>query len=147
MLDKIVSRINNWLTRFRKIKVKPENLLLLFPHCLQWSECKQNIVSDINNCKRCGKCRIGDLANLAEKLGVQYMVASGGRQAAMRVKQKSVKAIVAVACEKEIREGVLAVFPKPVIGVINLRPKGPCVDTDCNMEEVEAAIRELLLEE
>lgn len=145
MFDAQITRLGNWVTRLRKVRVRPEELLLLFPHCLQWSKCPHNILADLENCRHCGKCKISELIQLAERMGIQIFVASGGRQAVKRVRQENVKAIVAVACEKEIREGLFATFPKPVIGVVNLRPSGPCVDTDCNMLEVESALREFLL--
>jgi hypothetical protein len=52
-----------------------------------------------------------------------------------------VDAVVAVACEKELQEGLKGVFPKPALGVINLRPNGPCVDTKVDLEELEETIR------
>jgi len=89
---------------------------------------------------------VSELITLAEKLGIQIFVASGGRQAVKRVREDRVKGIVAVACEKEIREGPMATFPKPVIGVINLRPHGPCIDTDCDMAQVESALKEFFID-
>ena len=48
--------------------------------------------------------------------------------------------IVAVACQKELRDGVLAVFPKAVLTIANTRPHGPCVDTDVDLDKVRDAI-------
>jgi hypothetical protein len=63
------------------------------------------------------------------------------------VKQDCVDAVVAVACEKELREGMRATFPKPVLGIINLRPNGPCRDTDVDVAQVEDAMRWFLRDE
>jgi uncharacterized protein len=144
MFDAQIVRMGNWLTRRRRIRVRPEELLLLLPHCLQWNECPHNVVGKLENCRRCGKCAIRDLVELAGRRGVQCAIVSGGRQAVARVRQSEVKAILAVACEKELREGIFAVFPKPVLGVVNLRPHGPCVNTSVAVSEVDAAIGELL---
>jgi hypothetical protein len=144
MLDATVVKFGNWLTRRRGVRVRPENLLLLFPHCLQWSDCPQNVTQKLANCRRCGKCRIKDLLELAERRGLQVYCASGGREAAARVKRPDVHAVLAVACEKELRQGMMATLPKPVLGVVNLRPHGPCRDTDVGLPAVEAALRELL---
>ncbi|MHC4873478.1 MAG: DUF116 domain-containing protein [Planctomycetota bacterium] len=146
MISKKVVELGNWFTRRKKLKVKAENILLLFPHCIQWSKCQYNITSDLSNCKKCGRCKVKNLIDLAEKLGLQIAVASGGRQAVKRVKEESVKAVIAVACEKELCAGMISVFPKPVLGIVNLLPNGPCVDTDVNMKEVEAGIKELIEE-
>ena len=137
-------KASNWLSRRRGVRVPAANLLLLFPHCLQWSKCPHRIVNNLENCKRCGKCGVKGLLELAEKLGVQIAVASGGRQAVTRVKRPDVHAVVAVACEKELCLGIMATMPKPVIGVVNLRPHGPCVDTAVDLAKAEAALREFL---
>jgi hypothetical protein len=143
MLDKQIIAINNLISKLRRRRVKPENILLVFPHCLQWSGCQQNIVQDLANCKRCGKCQICDLLELQERLGTRCHVASGGRQAVAMVKQNDIKVVVAVACEKELRSGILATIPKPIIAIPNEQPCGPCKDTRVNMESVEKAIRQV----
>jgi len=146
MLDKQIIAINNALTKLRQLRVPPENILLIFPHCLQWSGCQQNIVQDLANCKRCGKCRICDLLALQERSGMRCHVVSGGRQAVALVKQKEIKAVIAVACEKELRSGILAALPKPVIAIPNQLPCGPCKDTQVDMRQVEQAVAKVMAE-
>ena len=46
-----------------------------------------------------------------------------------------------IACTKELRQGILAAFPKAVIGVVNAWTVGPCKDTDVDLTEVERAIQ------
>jgi len=133
-------KLLNGVTRIRRSRCAPEELLVLLPSCLQSSKCKQRITNDITECKRCGQCKIKDMIELCEKRGVRCMVATGGRLALSMAKSDQIKGIVAVACEKELQEGMTGVFPKPVLGVINIRPYGPCTDTDVNIEEVEEAI-------
>ena len=145
-MSRLVVGLNNWMTHLRRKRVKPDELLLLFPHCLQRSVCECNIVQDLSACKRCGRCKIGELISLAEKYGCRSAVASGGRLAVARVKDPSVKAVVAVACRKELRQGILASFPKAVIGVVNTWPGEPCKDTDVEISEVERAVQWLLRE-
>ena len=93
------------------------------------------------NCRRCAKCKVHDLVTLSETYGCRIEVASGGHLAAQKVRDVSVRAVVAVACTSELRQGVLASFPKAVIGVVNRWPKGPCKDTDVDVQEVERAIQ------
>ena len=137
-------RKSNALTARRRVKVAPEHLLLLLPHCMQWSGCAQNVREDIANCKQCGKCRVGDMKALAAKYGVRCVVVGGGRRAVEEVRRESTHAVVAVACEKELVAGVLATLPKPVLAVNNTRPCGACRDTSVDPDEVEKAIRSLL---
>jgi hypothetical protein len=72
---------------------------------------------------------------------VHVFLATGGRQAATRAKAPGIKAIVAVACEKELRAGVFAALPKAVLGCTISWPCGPCKDTTIRMETVEEAVR------
>ena len=137
-------KLLNSVTRLRRSRCKPEELLLLVPACLQSSQCTQKITNDIGECRRCGRCKVKDMIELSEKYGTRCMVATGGRVALEMAKEGGVKAVVAVACEKELQEGMTAVFPKPSLGIVNIRPHGPCKDTDVELEEVEKAIRWLL---
>ncbi|HUU42142.1 MAG TPA: DUF116 domain-containing protein [Planctomycetota bacterium] len=145
-MSRILVGLSNLLTHLRRTRVKPDELLLLFPACLQCSECPQNVLADLVNCKRCGKCKVSDLRALAEKYGCRIEIASGGHLALAKVRDPGVRAVVAVACSKELRQGILASFPKAVVGVVNVWTKGPCKDTDVDLDEVEGAIRWLLRE-
>ncbi|HUW56517.1 MAG TPA: DUF116 domain-containing protein [Planctomycetota bacterium] len=140
-MSRIVVGLSNLMTRLRRTRVRPDELLLLFPICLQCSECPNNIVNDVTNCKRCGKCKVSDLVALSEKYGCRIEAATGGRLAVVKVRTTGVRAVVAVACHKELRQGILASFPKAVIGVVNAWPKGPCKDTDVDLGAVERAIQ------
>ena len=143
MLELLI-RLNNWITRKRGGRVNRDQILLLLPHCLQNSSCQHNIMNDLNNCRRCGKCDIAELLKLRDKYGIRCAVVGGGRQALACVKDKGIKAVVAVACAKELLDGIRASLPKRVLAVCNTRPHGPCKDTSVNPALVESAIMELL---
>lgn len=138
--------LSNLVQRLKGSKCPPSSLLIMFPHCIQWSKCPQKITLDLGECKRCGKCKVKDLIELSEKYGVQLAVATGGRAALQRVKSEDIRGVVAIACEKELRIGLMAAFPKAILSVPNLRPHGYCKDTDVTMEDVERYVREFLEE-
>ncbi len=140
-MSRIVVGLSNLATRIRRTRVRSDELMLLFPVCLQCSECPNDIVDDVDNCKRCGKCKVSDLVALSETYGCRIEAAAGGRLAVAKVKDTGVRAVVAVACHKELRQGILASFPKAVIGVVNTWPNGPCKETDVELDEVERAIQ------
>ena len=134
-------RIMNLLTHARRTRCRPDELLILLPSCLQSSQCRQKIANDVGECLRCGRCKVRDILELVDRYGCRCAVATGGRLALERARSAGVAGVVAVACEKELQAGMLAAFPKPSLGVINLRPNGPCKDTDVDLEQVEEAIR------
>lgn len=136
--------INNQLVLSEARKVKPEKLLILLPHCLQFHDCHVRITGDITNCKKCGKCKIKDLVSLTEKYHVPVSVATGGTLARRIVVEKRPDIIIGVACERDLTSGIQDSFPIPVFGILNKRPFGPCYDTDIDMERVERAIKVFL---
>ena len=71
-------------------------------------------------------------------------IATGGTLARQAVKKVRPKAILAVACERDLTSGIQDVFPLPVIGVLNERPNGPCYNTRVDMKKVETAIQEFV---
>jgi hypothetical protein len=145
VIDKQFVSLSNMMTKLRKKKCPPEALLLLFPHCIQNSKCKQNIKHDLNECNRCGKCKVKDLLEISEEYGISIAIASGGRIALKRVMAEEVQGVVAIACEKELRTGLMAAMPKAIFAVPNLRPNGYCIDTDVYMDDVLKAIERFLI--
>lgn len=136
--------INNRLVLAEAKKVKPHQLLILLPHCLQNHDCTVRITGKVENCKKCGKCRIKDLVMVSEAYHVPIAVATGGTLARKIVVEKRPKVIIAVACERDLSSGIQDSYPIPVFGIFNRRPFGPCFDTDVDMELVEKGIRTFL---
>lgn len=139
--------MNNWITRRKSRRVKPEELLLLSPRCLQNSACRQGIVSDPGECLACGRCDVKELVALSRRRGLRLVFATGGGLALERLREKNTKAVVAIACEKELFAGLLAKRGKPVLTVTLERPCGPCRDTRVPLADVAAAVSHFLGEE
>lgn len=139
--------ISNHLVRNQHIKVPAERILILTPHCLQLDTCPHKITRDIRNCRRCGACSVGPLLELVDKYGVNMAVATGGTLARQVVKTIRPKAIIAVACERDLTSGIQDVFPLPVVGVLNERPCGPCFNTRVDVRKVEETIKYFLNDE
>jgi hypothetical protein len=133
-----IIEINNRLVRAGKYRAS--TLLLLLPHCLQISDCDVRITHNISNCKRCGKCEIKDLITISEDNSLKLFVATGGTIARRIVKEARPEAIIAVACERDLSSGLVDTYPLPVIGILNERPFGPCVNTRVDLAKVREAI-------
>ncbi|QEK13606.1 DUF116 domain-containing protein [Crassaminicella thermophila] len=141
IIRSVFSELNNRLIMLSSIHVSPEEILILLPHCLQKSSCPHKITNHIKNCKRCGFCDIDNLIALKEKYGTKLFVATGGTLARKIIKEIKPKAIIAVACERDLSSGILDVRGIPVIGVLNERPEGPCVNTHVNVQKIEEIIQ------
>ncbi|AOT72947.1 hypothetical protein Gferi_01700 [Geosporobacter ferrireducens] len=140
---KVFSDINNQLILSKTYHIAPEQILILIPHCLQKKECPHKITSEIENCKRCGLCDVDRLIMLKEKHSVQLFVATGGTIARKIVQETQPKAIIAVACERDLSSGIQEVRGIPVIGIVNERPEGPCVNTRVSIKKIEDCIKYL----
>jgi hypothetical protein len=132
--------VNNSLVKARKALSPASQVLILIPHCLQDSECPHKITVDVNNCKKCGKCSIKDLIEMADRHNAILKVATGGTLARKYITEVKPQGVVAVACERDLSAGIQDSGVVPVLGVLNSRPNGPCLNTEVSVEEVEKAV-------
>jgi hypothetical protein len=132
---------NNEIVLSQARDISHKNILLLLPHCLQNSECKIRITGDINECALCGKCDIAEIKKMAHKYNVKAAVATGGSLARKLIKDHAPNVIVAVACHRDLTDGVRDAWKVPVYGVLNERPNGPCFDTTVSIKTIEFAIK------
>lgn len=136
--------VNNSFIKAMKLSFKPNEVLLLLPHCLQISDCKIRISNEITNCQECGKCCIGQIRKLVKKYKVNSAIANGGTLARRIVSKYKPKMIIAVACDRDLVSGIHDVFPIPVYGVMNERPNGPCYNTLVDLDKLERALQEII---
>ncbi|MFQ6032056.1 MAG: DUF116 domain-containing protein [Candidatus Zixiibacteriota bacterium] len=132
--------VNNSLFKATRKRIKKDRLLILLPQCLQNSDCPYRVTVDINNCQRCGGCKIGEILQLGERCGASISIATGGTLARKVIVDKKPTVIVAVACERDLSSGIQDAYPIPVYGILNQRPYGPCVNTQVVFEELEEVI-------
>ncbi|MHB1413927.1 MAG: DUF116 domain-containing protein [Chloroflexota bacterium] len=130
-------------------RVDPTQRVLLLSYCLRPSaSCpgkfsKKGLICP-DDCQE--DCSVGRLQRLALNLGYKGVcVASGGSMALRYVQEYRPRGIVAVACEKELEQGVegvgglMALGRKPEIVIIPLTATG-CVDTSVDEEQVREAL-------
>jgi hypothetical protein len=121
--------------------ISPGHRVLLLPHCLRHSEkCKAKYDKFGLQCAGCSPdCAIRILRQAAIGFGYGGVcVAPGGRLAVTYISQRRPDAIVAIACKKELEEGVGNVNGldgdgyHPLIVIIPLSRDG-CVDTEVDV--------------
>lgn len=135
---------NNFYTEAAGKKFSNKDIVLLLPHCLQNSSCNIRITKDINMCRNCGRCQIGDIAALLREKGVRSKVVTGGTAARKAIADMRPKAVLAVACERDLASGLAESGKIPVLGVPNIRPYGPCHDTQVDLDLLRKKLETLL---
>ena len=119
-------------------KVPFAERVLLLPHCLRPSqECPGKMTKLGLDCSECTleDCAIYQLRAAALEAGYSGVcVAPGGRLAVRYLEQRQPAGVIAIACEKELEEGLEAIDQmdwadgKPIVVTFPLSRDG-CVDT------------------
>jgi len=128
--------------------IPPGERVLLLPHCLRPSEtCRGRPSRQGFACPDdCAEvCPIRTLRAEAARLGYKGVcVAPGGALAVRFVQELRPRAVVAIACARELQEGAEAVAAlgplQPLVVVVPLVRDG-CVDTEVNLDEALVVVR------
>lgn len=139
--------MNNSLVTSQRMKIRPDRILVLLPHCIQLSDCEIKVTGDIHKCVQCGRCSIKGLVELGHKYAIDISVATGGTLARKVIVEKKPKLVLAVACERDLTSGIKDCYPLPVIGILNERPFGPCFNTVVDVTKIDEALSLVLQKE
>src|SRR6476661_9703063 len=116
-------KVYNALALTRSRKVGKGELLLLIPRCLS-------------------KETLDGVLGIAGKYGVPVFVATRGQLARRVIRERRPRAVVAVACERDMVSGLHDVAGKiPVLGLTMTLPSGPCKDALLNLRQLEDWVR------
>jgi hypothetical protein len=112
-------KVYNTLAVMRGRKVGQGELLLLIPRCLS-------------------KATLDGVLGIAGKYGVPVFVATRGQLARRVIRERRPRAVVAVACERDMVSGLHDVAGKiPVLGLTMTLPAGPCKDASVDLGQLE----------
>jgi hypothetical protein len=112
-------KVYNALAVMRGRKVGEGELLLLIPRCLS-------------------KVTLDGVLGIAGKYGVPVFVATRGQLARRVIRERRPRAVVAVACERDMVSGLHDVAGKiPVLGLTMTLPAGPCKDASLDLGQLE----------
>ncbi|HEX9704645.1 MAG TPA: DUF116 domain-containing protein [Gemmatimonadales bacterium] len=118
--------IYNTLHARRGRKVGKGELLVLIPRCLS-------------------KQALDGVLAIAGRYDVPVFVATRGQLARRVIRERRPRAVVAVACERDMMTGLRDVAGRlPVLGLTMQLPNGPCRDASLDLEQMETWVRELV---
>lgn len=138
---------NNEFVLHRNNK-KIQKILILIPKCLQNSKCVNNLVDSIENCKMCGRCKIKNLVeikkNLEKYINIEIKMASGGKIARFYVENIKPDYVIAIACDKELLEGIRDTKSHNVLAISNIIVEKPCINTDVDTENIKYFLNQII---
>jgi uncharacterized protein len=116
-------KVYNTLALRRGRKVGQGELLVLIPRCLS-------------------KETLDGVLGIAGQYRVPVFVATRGQLARRVIRERQPRAVVAVACERDMVSGLHDVAGKiPVLGLTMTLPSGPCKDATVNLGQFEEWVR------
>lgn len=140
-LMKLYIEMKNKLHKNRFAETDFSNRILLLPQCLRSRTCEAELTEFGYKCNECNKCKIPEVKKYAEKMGYKVFIIPGGSIIEKIIKTFKPKAILGVACLKELVLGCIACEKVgiPAQGVVLLRDG--CVETDVDWTKVLEAIK------
>ena len=116
-------KVYNALVLERNRKVGKGELLLLIPRCLS-------------------QATLDGVLQIAGKYEVPVFVATRGQLARRVIRERRPRAVVAVACERDMVSGLHDVAGKvPVLGLTMTLPSGPCKDALLDLAQLEEWVK------
>lgn len=138
LMESVVAVSNaHFIAQAKRRRFDFSRVLILLPHCIQWHRCPWKITWSVENCRRCGKCPLSDIVSLHGWDGFSVYVATGGTIARRIIGEARPTVVLAVACPRDLSEGMVDVYPIPVYGILLSRPHGPCFDTFLELETLK----------
>ncbi len=115
--------VYNGLASRRGRRVRKGELLVLIPRCLS-------------------KVTLDGVLEVAGRYDVPVFVATRGQLARRAIRERRPRAVVAVACERDMVTGLHDVAAKiPVLGLTMQLPAGPCKDAVIDIEKFETWVK------
>ncbi len=116
-------KVYDWFAAARGRKVGKGELLLLIPRCLS-------------------RAALDGVLEIAGRYEVPVFVATRGQLARRVIRERRPRAVVAVACERDMVTGLHDVAGKvPVLGLTMTLPAGPCKDARLDLPKLEEWVR------
>jgi hypothetical protein len=124
--DNAAVAVYNRLAWAREWRVRANELLILIPRCLS-------------------RASLDGVMDIAKRYNVAAFVATRGAYARQVIRERRPKAVVAVACERDMVSGLHDVAGRlPVLGLTMQLPNGPCKDASIDLTKMEDFVRKYL---
>ena len=119
-------RVYDRLAWARERKVSASELLILVPRCLS-------------------RASLDGVLEIAKRYNVAAFVATRGQLARRVIRERRPRAVVAVACERDMVSGLHDVAGRiPVLGLTMQLPNGPCKDASIDIAQMEQFVKKYL---
>jgi uncharacterized protein len=102
IVDQIGVEVRNKVNEKIFHRIRPQDKILVLPHCLRNAECEATLESSGLVCKDCNRCVIGVLKKKGETMGYQVFIIPGSTFLQKIVEKNRFKAVLGVACYQDL---------------------------------------------
>lgn len=127
IVDQIGVEVRNKVNEKIFRKTKPQDKILVLPHCLRHKDCEATLESSGLVCKSCNLCVIGVLKDKGEEMGYEVFIIPGSTFLKKIVEKNRFKAVLGVACYQDLNLSMMKLSKFSCQGVPLL--KDGCVNT------------------
>ena len=136
-IDKLYVELNNSIHEDKFKRHSPDSKAVFLPQCLRNSKtCKATLDKHGWKCVKCSghkDCKVFAIKEKGERLGYNVFIVPGGSLVYNIIKELRPKAVLGVACMKEL---LMAVEDLKIPTQAVLLRKDGCVDTDVSLKDV-----------
>lgn len=139
-IDKMYVDMKNDMNMETFMRTPPADRVVFIPQCLRKAKsCSAKVTDDGYACADCGaKCGAWKIKKICAKAGCKSFILPGSSMARKLVRAHKPKAVMGIACMKELTVGIEE-MPVTSIGIELM--KDGCINTEVDVEKIEAALR------
>ena len=139
-IDEMYVDLSNKIDASQFERVPASDVMVFLPHCLRNEKCPAPQDEDGYHCKECGKCKIADAMRICRKMGSKVFILPGGSMLPRLLSKHKPKAVVGVACFRELSMAVCLVTKLKIPLQAVFLSKDGCKDTDFDVYELKQVL-------
>jgi geranylgeranyl pyrophosphate synthase len=125
------------------MNVDRQAISLFLPHCLKSRHCPASSDDEGVHCEKCGQCVMAHLVAAAEEAGIRVFCAPGGTLIKALIKKYRPRAVIGVACWKEILLAFELLWDSGIFLQVFPLERDGCFETSVNPEQLVSFLSEL----
>lgn len=134
IVDQIGVEVRNKVNQKQFESIRPQDKLLILPHCLRSLDCEAKLDSSGLICKNCQKCVIGLLKEKGESMDYKVFIIPGSTFLKKIVENNNFKAVLGVACYQDLNLAMMKLARYSPQGVVLSRDG--CIKTKVDYQAV-----------
>ncbi len=131
---------NNAAVRALYRRRKPDNVMVLLPHCVIWTRCPKKVVKDLARCTDCDLCQMEEILGLSDRASLPVGIAIRSAEAYSQARGMGPDLTLAVACDDRLVKGITRVPELPAFGLPLHLPREACHDNLVDLGGLREAV-------